>query len=146
MEENTERGIHMNKNDDKILELRNKIAKEKEELGTYKSQSIKTNCVLNIMGTICNLNVLQEEDLRMLLVVLNSYKMSIKDLNDVQFQTLKFSGYDIEDWISDVTEKLKANYYKVRKQELNKLETKLNTLLSEDKRIELELSEIENLI
>lgn len=129
-------------NDDKILQLKNVIKKKKEELIKYRKFCPVTNCVLDLDGKKYNLNVLQENELVLLLVKLNSYLVSANRLN----LTLMLSGYDVLDWIGDIRDKLNDVEKKKKESELNKMESKLTTLLSDNKKTELELSDIEMIL
>lgn len=129
-------------NDDKIMQLKAIIEKKKEELKKYKKFCPVTNCVLDLDGKKYNLNVLQENELVLLLVKLDSYLVSANRLN----LTLMLSGYDVLDWIEDIRDKLKDVEKKKKESELNKMESKLTTLLSDNKKTELELSDIETML
>ena len=126
-------------NDDKIMQLKAIIEKKKEELKKYKKFCPVTNCVLDLDGRKYNLNVLQENELVLLLVRLDSYHVSAERLH----LTLTLSGYDIFDWIDDIKDKLKDIEKRSKQLELKKIEVKLTELLSENKKKELEIGEIE---
>lgn len=129
-------------NDDKIMQLKVIIEKKKEELKKYKKFCPVTNCVLDLDGKKYNLNVLQENELVLLLVKLDSYFVSAERLH----VNLILSGYDVLDWIEDIRDKLKDVEKKKKESELNKMESKLTTLLSDNKKTELELLDIETML
>lgn len=129
-------------NDDKIMQLKVIIEKKKEELKKYKKFCPVTNCVLDLDGKKYNLNVLQENELVLLLVKLDSYFVSAERFH----VNLILSGYDVLDWIEDIRDKLKDVEKKKKESELNKMESKLTTLLSDNKKTELELSDIETML
>lgn len=129
-------------NDDKIMQLKVIIEKKKEELKKYKKFCPVTNCVLDLDGKKYNLNVLQENELVLLWVKLDSYLVSAERLHI----NLILSGYDVLDWIEDIRDKLKDVEKKKKESELNKMESKLTTLLSDNKKTELELSDIETML
>ena len=126
-------------NDDKIMQLKAIIEKKKEELKKYKKFCPVTNCVLDLDGKKYNLNVLQENELVLLLVKLDSYFVSAERLH----VNLILSGYDVLDWIEDIRDKLRDIEKKKKESELKKMESKLTELLSENKKKELEIGEIE---
>ena len=132
-----------NKNDQRILELKKQIASKKEELGKSTRFNPVTNCSLELEGVRVNLNAQSKTDLTMLLVKLNSYKLSVADLG---LGRLDIGGYDITEWISDVKSKLDILNRKDEEQKLRVMESKLAKLLSEDKKVELEIDEIESLL
>lgn len=132
----------MSKNDERVLQLKKIIDEKKSKLKAVKRFLPLTNCVLNLENENYNLNVLQLDDLKLLLVKLNMYLMSAKDL-DVE---LNISGYSIEDWMTDVKSKMEIFEHKKKESELKTLEAKLDKMLSDEKKTELELDEIAALL
>lgn len=131
-----------NKNDKRILDIRNKIAEKKKELGKSERFAPITNCSLELDGIRHNLHVANQEQLTFLLVKLNGYSLSAKDLG----VSIEISGYELQDWIDDVVRKIDLIKHRQKEKELGIMEEKLATLLSEDKRVELELDRIESLL
>lgn len=144
MVENMKRGIvlDMSKNDERVLQLKKIIEDKKAELKTVKRFTPLTNCVLDLEGQKYNLNVLQINDLQLLLVKLNTYLMSANDLGI----KLEIAGYNIAEWIVDIKSKIEIFEYKKKESELKALETKLDKMLSDEKKTELELDEIAALL
>lgn len=132
----------MSKNDERVLQLKEIIDKKKAELKTTKRFAPLTNCVLDLEGQKYNLNVLHLNDLRLLLVRLNMYLISSKDLNI----NLEFAGYNIVEWITDIKSKIEVFEHKKKESELKALEAKLDKMLSDEKKTELELDEITALL
>ena len=133
------------KNDDKILELQSQIAKKKEEhKNKNKKFSPATNCVIELDGVKYNLQVLGREQITILLIKLNLYQMSIKDLK--LDEIIMISGFTLEDWITDIKNKIEAIKYKEEESKLKDMENKLNKLLSDEKKTELEIDEIAALL
>lgn len=130
------------KNDERVLQLKQVIDKKKSELKGSKRFTPLTNCVLDLEEQKYNLNVLQLDDLQFLLVKLNMYLMSAKNLGIC----LEISGYNIEEWITDIKCKIEIFEYKKEEAELKALEVKLDKMLSNEKRTELELDEITTLL
>lgn len=130
------------KNDARVLQLKEIIDKKKLELKGAKKFTPITNCVLDLEGQKYNLNVLQLNDLQMLLVRLNMYLMSAKDLGI----NLGISGYNIAEWITDIKCKIEIFEYKKKEADLKVLEVKLDKMLSDEKKTELELDEIAALL
>lgn len=130
------------KNDERVLQLKQVIDKKKSELKGSKRFTPLTNCVLDLEEQKYNLNVLQLDDLQFLLVKLNMYLMSAKNLGIC----LEISGYNIEEWITDIKCKIEIFEYKKKEAELKALEVKLDKMLSNEKRTELELDEITTLL
>ena len=132
----------MSKNDERVLQLKKIIDEKKSELKVTKRFTPLTNCVLSLDNQNYNLNVLQLDDLKLLLVKLNMHLMSANDL-DIK---LELSGYNVEDWMADVKSKIEIFEYKKKEIELKTLEAKLDKMLSDEKKTELELDEIAALL
>lgn len=132
----------MSKNDERVLQLKKIIDKKRAELKAVKRFTPLTNCVLSLDNQSYNLNVLQLDDLKLLFVKLNMYLMSANDL-DIK---LELSGYNVEEWMADVKSKIEIFEYKKKESELKTLEAKLDKMLSDEKKTELELDEIAALL
>lgn len=104
--------------------------------------NIKTNCNIEIEGKRHNLHILDEDMLIYLLVRLNTYVISAKDLN-ISIDTIKINGFKLQDWIDDIKIKLELCAFKKEEKKLSDMKEQLNVLLSEDKRTELALDNIE---
>ena len=130
----------MSKNDDRILELKKQIEEKKATLAEKNVKfSPETNCVLIMDDTTYNLNVLNDDALTFLKIKLYTYKMAMLDMKITDF---KLSGYSLDEWISDINKKLETHEVKQKQNELKAMEAKLDKLLSEDKKTELELDDI----
>lgn len=134
----------MSKNDDRILELKKQVENKKKEIAKKNVKFVpETNLIIEINGQKTNINVLSEKDLNSLLVILNMYRMSSADLEMNDFE---ISGYKIDKWMNDVRAKINMKTLKNEEAELKRLEEKLDKLLSEDKKTELELDSIAALL
>lgn len=134
----------MSKNDDRILELKKQVENKKKEIAKKNVKFVpETNLVIEINGIKTNINVLNEKDLKYLLVILNMYRMSAVDLEMKDFE---ISGYKVDQWMNDVKAKINMKTLKNEEAELKRLEEKLDKLLSEDKKTELELDSIAALL
>lgn len=134
--------MNTNANDKKILDLKNIINDKKSKLKPLTFAPV-TNCSLDLDGTRYNIHTLNPETLTYLLIKLNSYALSMNNLN---IQSFNISGYTIYNWILDIKTKLKIISQKEEEINLKNLESKLSILLLNDKRTELELESIENLL
>jgi len=130
------------KNDERVLQLKKIIDEKKAELKTVKKFTPITNCVLDLDNQRYNLNVLQPSDLKLLLVKLNMYLMSANDLDIA----LELSGYNVTEWMTDIKSKIEIFEHKTKEAELKILEAKLDKMLSDEKKTELELDEIAALL
>ena len=131
----------MSKNDERVLQLKKLIETKKSELSTQRFVPM-TNCVLDIEDKKYNLNVLQEKELEFLMVKLNAYSMSADNLKI----DLVISGYGVNEWLADISGKLAIIIDKKKRDELKALEAKLDKMLSDEKKTELELDEIAALL
>jgi len=134
--------IMATKNDERVLQLKKIIDEKKAELKTVKKFTPITNCVLDLDNQRYNLNVLQPSDLKLLLVKLNMYLMSANDLDIA----LELSGYNVTEWMTDIKSKIEIFEHKTKEAELKILEAKLDKMLSDEKKTELELDEIAALL
>lgn len=132
------------KNDDRILELKKQIDEKKRLLAEKRVRfSPETNCILDLDGSKYNLNVCGDDVLTMLMVKLNMYVMSADDLGIL---VPEISGYSVEMWITDIKNKLAVSGVKREENALKQMEAKLDKLLSDDKKTELEIDEIAALL
>lgn len=132
----------MYKNDERILALKKQIDQKRDEIGGNARFAPSTNCILQMDGQTYNLHVNCDE---MLLVKLNALAMSANDLG-LSLRNLIISGFSLEDWIEDVKGILNTKLLKAEQAKLNKLEKQLDSLLSSDKRTELEIDAISSMI
>ena len=131
----------MSKNDERVLQLKKLIETKKSELSTQRFVPM-TNCVLDMEDKKYNLNILQEKELEFLMVKLNAYSMSADNLKI----DLVISGYGVNEWLADISGKLAIIIDKKKRDELKALEAKLDKMLSDEKKTELELDEIAALL
>lgn len=127
-----------NVNDQKIMELKKQIEEKKNKIKKSQKFTPITNCSIEVDGQRYNLQVLTKEQLITLLVKLNLYSMSAKDLE----LDYSISRFNVNDWITDVRAKLDFVSRKEEENKLKVMETKLHQLLSNEKKVELEIEEI----
>ncbi|MEG1044795.1 MAG: hypothetical protein RSF81_08510 [Oscillospiraceae bacterium] len=133
------------KNDKKILEMKSQIAIKKDELSKRKGRFIPaTNCSLEMDGVRVNIQTLTKEQLQMLFIKLNMYLKSAEEFK--MENCCNFSGYNVIDWMQDVQSKLKVMSFKDEENKLKIMESKLEALLSSEKKTELELDEIASML
>ena len=129
-------------NDERILTLKKKIDEKKKNIGSTKMVP-HTNLVCEWRAEKKNLNVLDMNGLLLLLWEFSSFDKFCKDFG---LPTPQISGYDISDWIVDIRHKIENITARKEEDELKSMEAKLNKLLSDDKKTELELDGIETLL
>ena len=142
MERNIKKSMAF-KNDERIMQLKQQVEKKRNELAEHNSRFTPiTNCLLILDKVTYNLHVDSSE---MLLIKLNMIAISAKDLG-IDTSKLIISGFNLNDWITDVKNNLEVQKYKKEKNDLNTLEKNLNALLSEDKQTELEIDKLAALL
>lgn len=132
------------KNDERILALKEQIKNKKEEIGKVKRFSPVTNCSLELDGNRHNIQVLDKSQLIQIMIKLNSYLLSAKDLH-IENECV-FGGYNVSEWIEDIKSRLTILSQREEETKLKCLENKLANMLSDEKKTELEIDEIENLL
>lgn len=136
----------MSKNDDKILILKEQIENKKKALGKQPRFSPTTTCVFTYNNSKINIHTLSSiKEIDMMIVYFNIYIMSAKDLR-IDCNNVCFDGFSVLDWIEDLNSKKRMIEYNEKKQQLNMLEKKLDKLLSDEKKTELEIDAIASLI
>jgi len=133
----------MSKNDNTILALQEKIAAKEEELNNAKFIfKPKTTCILYYDGEEYNLHTLSENEAKIILCKLIMLRDTYEKL---QFKdSLMLGKFHINDWIDDIGNTLNNIGIRKEEQKLKSYKNKLDKLLSEDKRTELLLQEIED--
>ena len=130
-------------NDEKILKLKEQIAQKKKQLDKSKRFAPITNCSIDFDGVRSNIHALTKDQLIFLLVKLNGYFISAKALEISDFSV---GGYRVEEWMSDIQLRIDILNRKDDENKLKDMEYKLDRMLSDEKKTELEISEIEDLL
>lgn len=131
-------------NDERILKLRKQIDKKTEELGKINRRVPLTHSNFVLDGNRLNILALDKEKLIALLVKLNAYRMSAQQL--WLLDEFIIEGYILSDWIEDIQSRLTMLSQMEERKTLRITEEKLSKMLSGNKRVELELDDIESLL
>ena len=133
--------------DETVLALIKDVKERRVKIEKLSKPQWLTPCILQLPG-FDRINVQTETDVALLLVVRtglkrikNSIETGAKELNvdcDANYQ-----NYSIEDWVNDIEQRIKITQIKKEREKLNRLETRLNDLTSEEQRRELALVEIQ---
>lgn len=134
----------MSKNDDKILLLKKQIEAKKEELGKPARFAPVTSCSLELDGQRYNLHACNKEQLIFLACKLEALHMAAERIGYAGQCTV--SGFLTSEWAYDIQNKLVSIGWKDMEANLKEMEAKLDKLLSEDKKTELELAAIEAML
>jgi DNA repair exonuclease SbcCD ATPase subunit len=138
--------------DDLIQELLLKVEEKKKQIDRIKNPVFKTNLSFNVemfgIASRVNLNVASEEILFSLLTYLNL----LIDNRDVVNEKYGIScgkdwyGFKLEEWRDDIVLKIKQKQCQTQVAELKSIEAKLQSLISEDKKKDIELENISKLL
>ncbi|MGG1440867.1 hypothetical protein ABE354_02180 [Brevibacillus laterosporus] len=131
-------------NDQKILELKKQIEEKKKKVGMSQKFTPVTNCSIELDGARYNIQVLQKEQIILLVVKLNAYALAAKELG--LLGDYNISGFNVMDWLTDLKAKLDFVNRKEEEGKLKMMEAKLDQLLSNEKKVELEIDEIESML
>lgn len=136
----------MSKNDDRILTLKKQIDDKKNELGKQPRFSPITTCMFTYNGNRVNIHTLTSvKDINAMLVYFNVFKMSAENLG-IDCEDVMSEGFSVLDWMEDLNAKKAVVEYTAQKAQLTALEKKLDKLLSDDKKTELEIDAIADLL
>lgn len=131
-------------NDSKIMTLKKQITDKRNQLEGVKKFLPITNCSIEIDGIRFNIQVLTKEQLISLMVKLNSYMISAKELGLLQEYII--SGYKVDEWIIDIKSRLEIISRKGEEIKLKMMEDKLTELLSNEKKVALEIDNIAEML
>ena len=136
----------MSKNDDRILMLKKQIDDKKQELGKQPRFSPITTCMFTYNGNRVNIHTLTSaKDINAMLVYFNIFAMSAENLG-INCEDIAMDGFSVLDWMEDLNAKKAVVEYNAQKAQLAALEKKLDKLLSDDKKTELEIDAIADLL
>ena len=137
----------VNKNDNRILELKKKIEQERATLKESNSrfQPI-TSCILDFAGQKYNLNAMSANDLSLLLSLLSVIEQANTEIaKEMQFiKPATVNGYLLAEWIIDIRKKLDQVLYREKKAKLDKLEKQLTDLLTGETQTKLKVDNLED--
>lgn len=134
--------------DAKVLALMEDVKSRKDKLGKLSKPQWITSCSLELPGMplitiqLCN-------DLTILAYVRFKLREMLQAIGEASLDLdisidPTFKGYQLDDWLKDVEQRMRIITIKSQQDALNKLEAKLNTLTSEDQRRAFALAEIES--
>jgi len=131
-------------NDTKIMVLRGQIEDKKKQLSKAQKFTPVTNCSIELDTVRSNIQVLTKDQLISLMVKLKSYMMAAEELDVLDSYFI--SGFKVEEWIADIKSKLEIVCRREEENKLKTMENKLHLLLSNEKKVELEIDEIESML
>ncbi|ULF48838.1 hypothetical protein [Bacillus phage BillyBob] len=137
-----------NTNDAVVLQLQGKVEEKKKRLAALKKgrHSSTTNCILEWEGKNINFNVVGKDELTLLLVKIHALYVAADDLLLDEFGDTKVQGHTLDEWILDIKGKMKEKDILLEEQQVKAIEKKLDTMLSKEKKDELELAKFAELL
>lgn len=137
-------GAHGMNNDERVILLKKQVDEKREKINKAKKKFVpSTSLIVHWRGETKNLNVLNIDELLFFAWEMDSFLDYITDLG---YADILVSGYPISSWSTDIHNKIDAIELKNKENDLKKIEAKLNKLLSDDKKTELELDEIAGIL
>lgn len=133
--------------DNRVAALMQKVKSERAEIAKIKKPQWLTSQTIELpSGNRATLSVIS--DLQQLASMRGLLKRQLEDIEDTAHDlgvgiTTKWHGYEMEDWITDIEQRIKTLTVSERQEKLKALEKKLYGLTSEEQRREMELAEIE---
>lgn len=134
-------------NDDKIIKLKETIEQKRVELGKEPRFVPVTSCLLKVDFSI-NTNIHTLNDINSInnaLLVLGLYELAAEK-QGISTKEVELNDFTLEDWLNDLKSKKNQLEYRKKKKELDGLETKLTGLMSETKKTELAINDIEKFL
>ncbi len=132
----------MRENDEKILSLKSAIEEKRKNLGKETRFVPLTKCVFILDGKTYNIHTLGLNDLDYLTVYMTMWKQA----GDVCKLKPLIQGYSASDWQQDLINRKSVIQHNEKVKELNILQAKLDTLLSNECRTQLEIDSIADFI
>jgi len=143
----------MTKAVDNRIELLQKKVEEKRTALENKKNSIeptKTNLILHLEDQTYNLHALNKQALTLLLIKLQTMVTSlvaVEKLEDsITTDSFLLEGHPLHVWMDDVIFKIRMLSVKEEEKQLKQMEKVLESKLSEERKLEIELDEMEAML
>jgi hypothetical protein len=137
--------------DQVVLELLKKVEEKKQQIGNAERPSWITNCSFGFdPNNNARINIQVVRELEQLVDIhaflstkYESYQASLKDLKltekDAPFKHL---GFTFDQWVADIETRINGLRIMAKKDELAKLEERVNALVSPEQRRAIELEKL----
>ena len=137
------------KNDKVVQELFAKVQEKKKEITKAEKPNWNTNCSFGFVkesSQRCNIQTISDIDDLIEIFAFLVDKSAAFDkacsLLEVKDRTFKWLGFTLEEWQTDIRTRITRIQITKKKQELESLEKRLDSLVSPELRAELELKAI----
>lgn len=140
-----------NKIDEIVLQLLKKVNEKKAQIGAAERPSWRTNCVFKYdPDANASINLQTVTSVSALISIAGFIESKAKQYESaalflgVNTYKDKFSylGFGFDDWISDIKTRLSGFQIKAKRDELAKLEERVNALVSPEQRRAIELEKL----
>lgn len=141
----------MKNNDERILKLLNEIKLKEGKIESYKKEDYRTNCMLILDKETININTISKNDLKILACKIASLYQGESYLFqsgqfDLRGDLTTINGFNLKEWIFDICERINFLEIKEEKAKLKQMKSKLENMVSDDKKVEMELDLFENML
>lgn len=140
------------KTDDKTLELIKEVKRQKDEIAKIEKPNWTTNLSFTYIEGKMNdaVNIHVESNVKNLIGMAAflmdkeaSYEKAAIVLGVVEAPKFTWNGFSVEDWNKDIKMRIQKIQIATKKKKLESLESRLNAIITPEKRRELELQAIE---
>ena|ERR1700722_13168199 len=136
--------------DKKTLDLIQEVRRRKQEIQKAERPNWKTNCSFSwVEGSAGITNIHVESSVRNLLLIASFLKDKETGYNNIasalgieSVPLFTWCGYSAGDWLDDIRSRVNKIQIAAKKDSLEKLELRLNAIISPELRAELELASI----
>lgn len=141
------------KTDQLVLDLLKKVEEKKQQIGKAERPSWETNCSFGFDPTNnTRINIQVVRDLEELVNIYGfiqskytAFNVAARDLNLLDDNTepvFKWQGFTFHQWSSDIKTRISQLKIKNKRDELEKLQERVNSLVSPEQRRQIELEKL----
>lgn len=136
--------------DQLVLELLAKVEAKKKQIGNAERPAWLTNCTFGYnTETNTRINLQTVKDVEVLVEIYgfiadkrDSFNKAANELGVWETSTFKYLNFTLDEWKADIKTRLSQLQLKIKRDELAKLEERVNALVSPEQRRELELAKL----
>ena len=142
-----------NDTDQIVLELLKKVEEKKQQIGNAERPLWVTNCSFGYNPeSNARINIQVARDLEVLVDIhafltskYDAYNQSLLDLKLTSKEApFRYLGFTYDQWVSDIITRINGLRIKAKRDELAKLEERVNALVSPEQRRAIELAKLVN--
>lgn len=125
--------------DEEILKYKSEIEKLEKKLVDCKWKPV-TNCKIELFNKPYNLSVCN--DVSFLMEIWNYYNQLFLTFKHFDNKDTLYNGFRLDEWLSDINLRIQYVDSKDKAKQLSVMKTKLENMLSDDKKAEIEFEAI----